>query len=70
MPQHIAQASPEPPDPQDDPSGTVTVLQAASRLGIGRALGYEAVRTGQIPSIRIGKRILVPKAALARLMTE
>lgn len=43
---------------------TYTVEEAAKILGIGRASAYEAVHRGDIPSIRIGDRILVPKAAL------
>lgn len=49
---------------------TLTVPQAAKRLGIGRSAAYEGVRTGQIPTIRIGKRIVVPVAALERLLAE
>ena len=49
---------------------TYTVPEAARILGIGRNAGYEAVRTHQIPSIRIGKRILVPAAALDRLAAD
>lgn len=33
-------------------------------LGISRASAYEAVQIKPIPSVRIGKRILVPKSAL------
>lgn len=47
---------------------TLTVEEAATPLGISRAFAYEAVNTGTIPSIRIGRRILVPKAALNRLV--
>jgi excisionase family DNA binding protein len=47
---------------------TLTVEEAAASLGISRASAYEAVRRGDVPSIRIGRRILVPKAALARLL--
>ncbi|HXY45875.1 MAG TPA: helix-turn-helix domain-containing protein [Acidimicrobiales bacterium] len=43
---------------------TLTVEEAAKALGISRAFAYEAVRREEIPSIRIGKRVLVPKAAL------
>ena len=43
---------------------TYTVPEAAAILGIGRAAAYEAVRRGDVPSIRIGKRVVVPKAAL------
>lgn len=41
---------------------------AARALGIGRNAVYEAVARGDIPSIRVGKRILVPRAALAKLL--
>lgn len=47
---------------------TLTVEEAATLLGISRAFAYEAVARGEIPSIRIGRRILVPKAALQRLL--
>jgi excisionase family DNA binding protein len=49
---------------------TLTVEEAASALGIGRNSAYEAVRNGDVPSIRIGKRLLVPRAALDRLLAE
>lgn len=49
---------------------TLTVPEAAKVLGIGRAAAYEAARTGQIPTIKIGKRILVPMAALEQLLKE
>jgi excisionase family DNA binding protein len=48
---------------------TVTVQEAASILGVGRNKAYEAVRSGEIPAIRIGKRLLVPIVALERLLT-
>ena len=47
---------------------TRTVPEAATLLGIGRNAAYEAVRNGEIPAIRIGKRWLVPVAALERLL--
>jgi excisionase family DNA binding protein len=47
---------------------TLTVNETAERLGIGRNQAYEAVKNGQIPAIRIGKRLLVPEAALERLL--
>lgn len=43
---------------------TMTIPEAAERLGIGRNQGYEAARNGQIPTIKIGKRLLVPVTAL------
>lgn len=53
------------PSPDDRP--TVSVAEAAGYLGVSRASAYEGVRNGSIPSIRIGRRLLVPTAPL-RLM--
>ncbi len=47
---------------------TYSIPEVAKVLGIGRTAAYEAARTGEIPTIRIGKRILVPDAALERLL--
>ncbi len=48
---------------------TYTILEAAKALGIGKNVAYEAVASGKIPSIRMGKRrILIPKAALDRML--
>lgn len=47
---------------------TLTVEECAHALGIGRNLCYDKVKTGEIPSIRIGRRILIPCAALYRLL--
>ena len=46
----------------------LSVKEARGQLGLSRGLMYEALRTGQIPSIRIGRRILIPCAALDRLL--
>jgi excisionase family DNA binding protein len=47
---------------------TMTVEEAAVVLGISRATAYDAVGRGEIPCIRIGRRILIPKVALERLL--
>ncbi len=44
------------------------IKDTAKMLGIGRNQAYEAARRGDIPTIRIGKRILVPKVALERML--
>ncbi len=49
---------------------TLSVPEAGKALGVGRSSSYEAARTGQIPTIRIGKRILVPIAALERMLAQ
>ncbi len=47
---------------------TYTIEEAAEILGIGRSSAYQAVRTGQIPTLRVGRRLLVPRVALERLL--
>ena len=47
---------------------TLTVEEAAHVLGVGRNAAYAAVRDGSIPTIRIGTRYVVPRAALDRLL--
>lgn len=42
----------------------LTVEEAAKLLRIGRGAAYQAVRAGELPSLRIGRRILVPRHAL------
>lgn len=44
---------------------TLTVEQAAKVLGIGRSTAYELVHTGDIPSLRLGRRIVVPVSQIA-----
>jgi excisionase family DNA binding protein len=46
----------------------LTVGEVAQELRLGRNSVYEAIRTGEVPSIRIGRRILVPRRALERLL--
>jgi excisionase family DNA binding protein len=45
----------------------MTVDQAADVLGIGRSAAYDAIRYGQLPAVRFGRRLRVPKAALLTL---
>ena len=49
---------------------TVTISEAAKLLGIGRSLAYEAAKRGEIPTIRIGDRLLVPLPALRVLLQD
>ncbi|MQF69591.1 helix-turn-helix domain-containing protein [SAR202 cluster bacterium AD-804-J14_MRT_500m] len=48
----------------------LTVDEVAESLGVGRNTAYEAVHRGEIPALRIGRRILVPRAALERLLKQ
>lgn len=47
---------------------TYTVDEVAEILGISRDTAYEHVRRGTIPSLKFGRRIVVPKAALDNLL--
>lgn len=46
----------------------LTPVETARLLRIGRGTVYEQIRTGAIPSIRMGRRILIPRAALMRML--
>jgi hypothetical protein len=48
----------------------MTPEQTFTWLGIGRTAGYEALRRGEIPSIRVGGRILCPTPALLLWLLE
>jgi excisionase family DNA binding protein len=47
---------------------TLTVEEAAELLGVSRGLAYEAARRGDLPVIRLGRRLLVPTARLLELV--
>ena len=46
-----------------------TLDEVASLLRISRGSAYEAARRKEIPTIRIGRRLLVPTDALERLLS-
>ena len=46
---------------------TYDVAEAGEKAGLSRNSAYEAVKRGDIPSIRIGRRLFVPKAAWDRI---
>jgi excisionase family DNA binding protein len=47
----------------------LTVAEAGELLGISRAFAYELVARGELPSIRLGRRIVVPKTALLAMVS-
>jgi len=55
---------------QDNISNSLvlTPIETAKLLRIGKGTVYEQIRLGIIPSIRMGRRILVPKDALMRML--
>lgn len=47
----------------------LTPLEAARHLKVGRSTIYELIRTGRVPSVRFGARIVrVPREALEELV--
>lgn len=47
---------------------TVDAEVAFKRIGCSRSAGYAAMRRGQIPNIKVGRRRFIPAAALERLL--
>lgn len=47
---------------------TVTVDEAARMLGISRNSCYQACHTGELPVIRLGKRLVIPVRALEKML--
>ena len=45
-----------------------SAAEAAEELGVSQWLVREAIRRGEIRSIRIGKRIIIPAAAIDRFL--
>jgi excisionase family DNA binding protein len=46
----------------------IGVEQACTLLGISRSAGYRAAATGDLPTIRLGRRLYVPTARLCALL--
>jgi excisionase family DNA binding protein len=46
----------------------LTVEEAAKFLRIGRSAAYDAVRRGDLPSVRIGRSLRVPRHQLEALL--
>lgn len=49
---------------------TISVERAGELLGISRASAYEAVKQGRIPHLRFGRKLVVPRAALERMVSQ
>lgn len=49
-------------------SATLTIEAAAKELGISRHTAYQCAKEGQIPTIKMGRRLLVPRVRLEALL--
>ena len=45
----------------------LSVRQASCLLGVGMTFTWDLVHRGQLPSVRLGRRVLIPRAAIERL---
>lgn len=54
------------PDPRTEP--TISIVRAGRLLGVSQNVAYEAAKAGQIPTIPVGRRLLVPTAKLLELL--
>jgi excisionase family DNA binding protein len=48
----------------------LSVEEASDLLGISKWLGYEMVAQGILPALRLGRRLVVPRVALERMLEE
>ena len=48
----------------------LSVPEAAKILGISRGLAYELARSGQLPAVRLGRRLLISRTALERMLDQ
>ena len=47
---------------------TLTIPQAAQLLGISVSKAYEAARAGELPTLRVGARVLISRRRLEELV--
>jgi excisionase family DNA binding protein len=48
----------------------LTVTETAKLLRVSRAFAYELVTRGDLPAIRLGRRIVIPRKALERRLDD
>lgn len=46
----------------------MSIKEAGAELGLGRSAAYEAARRGELPTIRLGRRMVVSTARLRKLV--
>lgn len=49
---------------------TISVEEAAEVLGLGRSGAYAAAKRGELPTLKIGRRLVVPTARLRAMLGE
>jgi excisionase family DNA binding protein len=49
---------------------TLSVPETAALLGISRAHAYELVARRELPAIRLGRRVLIPRQAIEDMLEQ
>ena len=71
--ERIAEAPEGPQTAQTTQHGsrlTLTIPEACHALGIGETMLRQMMRTGQLPILKIGRRVLIPRQAVEQLVAE
>ena len=66
-----ASSAPQPRNflsPKWDGRDTLTIMEAAEILGVSRWAAYAAANQGTLPTVRIGRKWIIPKRALEKLL--
>jgi excisionase family DNA binding protein len=51
-----------------DKRPVLTVSEAAELLGVSQAFAYELVARGELPAVRLGRRIMIPWVGIQRII--
>lgn len=54
----------------DEYGDVITITELQNILSIGRNTAYSLLRTGTIPSIRVGKKYRIPKDAVLHYLAQ
>lgn len=69
-PEQEARGGPSPTEARPTQRLTFTVDEVAVALGISRSSAYECAKRGDIPTVRLGRRIVIPRRAVLELLGE
>jgi excisionase family DNA binding protein len=53
---------------RDDEPAVMSVEEAGKMLRLGRSAAYAAAKRGELPTIRFGRRLVVPRAKLLEML--
>lgn len=54
--------------PYEDLPDVLTIPEVKAYLGLGRNTVYDQARTGRLHTVRVGRRLLIPKTSLKALL--